>query len=84
MNKKQQKELKDKIVSVQETVKVLKLQETNLLEVIRLHDQNDPRQQQWVRELIIGADYIVRLEHSIKTMKDLLKPGRNRGGKKED
>ena len=84
MNKKQQKELQDKIASVEETVKVLKLQETNLLEVIRLHDEYDPQHHQWVGELIIGAGYIVRLEHSIKTMKDLLKPRRPRGGKKKD
>ena len=84
MNKKQEEEIKKKIVSVEETIKVLKLQETNLLEVIRLHDENDPKQLLWVREIFITAEYIVRLEESLKLLKKTLPPRRKRGGKKKD
>jgi len=84
MNKKQREEMKKKIVSVEETVKVLKLQETNLLEAIRLHPEDHPEIQRWVHEVFIGADYIVRLENSINIMKEALKTRRKRGGKEED
>ena len=84
MNKKEREEMQKKIASVEETVKILKLQETNLLEAVRLHSANDPRTQNWVHEIFIGADYIVRLEHSIKVMKELLKSRRKGGGKKKD
>ena len=84
MNKKEIQEMKQKIVSVEETVKILKLQETNLLEVIRLHPEDHPNQEKWVRELFIGADYIVRLEHSVKLMKGILSSRRKDGGKEED
>lgn len=76
--------MQKKIVSVEETVKILKLQETNLLEVIRLHPYDHPKQQQWVGEIILGCDYIVRLENSIKIMKQILKEGGKDGGKKKD
>ena len=84
MNKKEIEQMKQKIVSVEETVKVLKLQESNLLEVIRLHPEDHPNQEQWVREIFIGADYIVRLEHSVKLMKEILTSRRKDGGKKKD
>ena len=84
MNKRERKQLEDKIVSVKETIKVLKLQETNLLEVIRLHHSDHPNQQQWVQEVFIGADYIVRLENSLVVMEQMLKPRRKDGGKKKD
>ena len=83
MNKKEREEMLKKIASVKETVKILKLQETNLLEVIRLHPMNHPKQHEWVREIIIGCDYIVRLERSIEMMKEILQSGRNDGGKKK-
>ena len=84
MNRKEREEFENKIVSVEETVKILKLQESNLLELIRLHHPDHPTQHQWVGEIILGCDYIVRLEHSIKLMKDMLKPRRKGGGKKKD
>ena len=84
MNKKEREEMRKKIVSVEETVKILKLQESNLLEVIRLHPYDHPSQQQWVGEIILGCDYIVRLENSIDIMKQILKEGGNNGGKKKD
>lgn len=84
MNKKEREEMRKKIASVEETVKILKLQETNLLEVIRLHPYEHPQQQQWVGEIILGCDYIVRLENSIKIMKQILKEGGKDGGKKKD
>lgn len=84
MNKKQKQEMKNKIVSVEETVKILKLQESNLLEAIRLHPADHPSVQVWVHELFIGADYIVRLENSIKIMKESIKNRRKSGGKEED
>ena len=71
MNKKEKEELIKKIASVEETVKILKLQETNLLEAIRLHPINHPSQHSWVREIIIGCDYIVRLEKSLIMLKEL-------------
>ena len=83
MNKKEREEMRKKIASVEETVKILKLQETNLLEVIRLHPMNHPQQHEWVREIIIGCDYIVRLERSVKMMKEILGTGRKDGGKKK-
>ena len=84
MNKKEREELKKKINSVEETIKVLKLQETNLLEAMRLHSYEHHHKQMntWVREIIIGCDYIVRLEHSVKVMKELLNTRRKRGGEK--
>ena len=84
MNKKEREEMKKKVASVEETVKVLKLQETNLLEAIRLHPIDHPMQQTWVREIILGCDYIVRLENSLEIMNEMLKPRRKRGGKKKD
>ena len=84
MNKKQRDEMKNKIVSVKETLKILKLQEKNLLEVIRLHPEDHPDLQRWVHEVFIGADYIVRLEKSIDIMNQALKTRRKRGGKEED
>ena len=84
MNNKERKELEDKITSVRETIKVLKLQESNLLEVIRLHHHDHPQQQTWVHEVFIGADYIVRLEHSLKVLEETLSQGRKSGGKKKD
>ena len=84
MNKKEKEELIQKIASVEETIKVLKLQETNLLDAIRLHPRNHPSQQTWVREIILGCDYIVRLEKSLSMLKEMLKPRRKGGGKKKD
>ena len=84
MNKQQREEMRKKIVSVEETVKILKIQETNLLEVIRLHPENHPDVQSWVHEVFIGADYIVRLENSINIMKEALKTRRKGGGKEEE
>ena len=84
MNNKERKELEDKITSVRETIKVLKLQESNLLEVIRLHHHDHPQQQTWVHEVFIGADYIVRLEHSLKVLEETLNQGGKSGGKKKD
>ena len=84
MNKKEKEELIKKIASVEETVKILKLQETNLLEAIRLHPINHPSQHSWVREIIIGCDYIVRLEKSLIMLKEMLNPRRKGGGKKKD
>ena len=84
MNKKERKEMQAKIDSVNETVKILKLQESNLIEAIRLHHEDHPKQEQWVRELFIGADYIVRLEHSVKLMEETLSQGRKSDGKKAD
>ena len=84
MNKKEREELIKKIASVEETVKVLKLQETNLLDAIRLHPMNHPSQQTWVREIILGCDYIVRLEKSLSILKEMLEPRRKGGGKKKD
>ena len=86
MNKKEKEEMQKKISSVEETVKILKLQESNLLEAMRLHpyDHYEKEVNNWVREIIIGCDYIVRLEHSVKVMKELLKTRRKSGGKKKD
>ena len=86
MNKKQRQELENKIASVEETLQLLKHQETNLLEVIRLHsyDHHEEKMHQWVSEIILGCDYIVRLEESLKLLKQTLPPRRKRGGKKKD
>lgn len=83
MNKKEKLEMESKIKSIQETVKILKLQESNLLEVIRLHEEDHKSMQQWVHEVFIGADYIVRLEHSIKLMKEILSHGGSNSGRKK-
>jgi len=84
MNKKERKELENKIASVEETLALLKHQESNLLEAIRLHNYNrdDKLMHQWVREIIIGCEYIVRLEKSLKILKKTLptrKPKRRKG-----
>ena len=82
MNKKEREQLKNKITSVEETIKILKLQETNLLEVIRLHPLDHPKQKQWVHEIVVGCDYIVRLEYSVKLMKEML-DNRSTGGRRK-
>ena len=86
MNKKERAELQKKIISVEETIKVLKLQESNLLEAMQHHsyEHHEKEMNTWVREIIIGCDYIVRLEHSVKMMEELLNTRRKRGGKKKD
>ena len=86
MNKNQREEMRKKIASVEETVKILKIQETNLLETLRLHpyEQYEKEVHTWVREIIIGCDYIVRLEKSLEILKEQLPPRRKRGGKKKD
>jgi len=86
MNKRERQELEHKIASVEETLQLLKHQESNLLEAMRLHpyDHHDKKVNQWVREIFIGCDYIVRLEESLKLLKQSLPPRRKRGGKKKD
>tara|TARA_B100001057_G_scaffold295948_2_gene296074 strand:- start:834 stop:1094 length:261 start_codon:yes stop_codon:yes gene_type:complete len=86
MNKKQRLELQHKIASVEETIRILKHQESNLLEVIIHHDydHNEKEINNWVQEIFIGCEYIVRLEESLKLLKDTLPPRRKRGGKKKD
>ena len=86
MNKKQREELQKKIISVEETIKILKHQESNLLEALCLHsyDHNEAVMKQWVQEIFIGCEYIIRLEESLKLLKETIKPRRPRGGKKKD
>ena len=86
MDKKQKQMLEQKIKSVEETLVLLKHQESNLLEAITLHEykHNEQVMKQWVQEIFLGCEYIVRLESSLKLMKDSLKPRRKRGGKKKD
>ena len=86
MNKKQKEALLKKIESVEETLKLLKHQESNLLEAIIHHDYNHNEKEinQWVHEVILGCDYIVRLESSLTMLKESLPTRRKRGGKKED
>lgn len=73
MNKEQKKEMKSKLKSVEETVKVLHLQESNLLEAIARHAYDHETQGQWVQEVFITADYICRLENACKVMREQLK-----------
>lgn len=73
MNKEQKKEMKSKLKSVEETLKVLYLQEGNLLEAIGKHPHDHEAQELWVQEIFITADYICRLENACKTMRELLK-----------
>ena len=86
MNKKQRQELESRIASVEETLQLLKHQESNLLEAMRLHsyDHHETEMNRWVREIIIGCEYIVRLEESLKLLKETIPPRRKRGGKKKD
>ena len=86
MNKKQRQALEEKIKSVEETIRILKHQESNLLEAMQLHpyDHNEEAVKQWVREIFIGCEYIIRLEESLKILKQSIKPRRPRGGKKKD
>ena len=86
MNKKQRQELENKIASVEETLQLLKHQESNLLEAMRFHsyEHHENEMNRWVREIIIGCEYIVRLEESLKLLKETLPPRRKRGGKKKD
>ena len=84
MNKQQRQELEKRIASVEETLQLLKHQESNLLEAMRVHsyDHHEKLLNQWVREIIIGCEYIIRLEESLKILKATLQPRRKRGGKK--
>ena len=86
MNKKQLEDIKNKIKSVEETLIILKHQESNLLAAMVAHpyDHNEPVIKQWVNEVFIGCEYIIRLEESLKLLKDTLPPRRKRGGKKKD
>ena len=86
MNKKQRQQLENKIASVEETLQLLKHQESNLLEAMRLHsyEHHEKEMNGWVREIIIGCEYIVRLEESLKLLKKTLPSRRKRGGKKKD
>ena len=81
MNKKQRQQLENKIKSVEETIKILKHQESNLLEAIQTHsyDHNNSQIKGWVNEIIIGCKYIVRLEQSLEIMKKSRPNGGNRG-----
>ena len=86
MNKKQKEALQRKIASVEETLALLKHQESNLLEAIVHHNynHNEKRIKQWVQEIFLGCEYIVRLESSLNIMKASIEPRRKRGGKKKD
>jgi len=83
MNK---KDIERRIASVEETLMILKHQESNLLEAILHHkyDHNEEVVNKWVHEIFIGCDYIVRLENSLVLLKEQLPPRRKRGGKKKD
>ena len=74
-----------KIRSVEETIAILKHQESNLLEAMCHHsyDHNETSIKKWVHEIFIGCEYIVRLEESLKLLKQTRKGGK-RGGKKKD
>ena len=83
MNKKQRDMLQKKIESVEETLLILKHQESNLLNALAQHkyDKNEKVMKQWVQEIFLGCEYIVRLESSLEIMKESMKPRRKRGGK---
>ena len=83
MNKNQREQLIQKIASVEQTIKILKYQESNLLEVIVRHDydHNEKEIKNWVQEIFIGCEYIIRLEESLKMLKDTLPPRGSRGRK---
>ena len=86
MNKQQRQELEKRIASVEETLQLLKHQESYLLEAMSMHsyDHHEKLLNQWVREIIIGCEYIIRLEESLTILKATLQPRRKRGGKKKD
>ena len=86
MNKKEREEVIKKIASVEQTIMILKHQETNLLDVICQHsyDHHNQEMQRWIHELFLGCDYIIRLEKSVELLKKTLPPRRKRGGKKKD
>ena len=81
---KKQNELQKKIDSVEETLRILYHQESNLVEAIRLHDSEDPNVRTWVKEIFLTAEYIVRLENSLQILKEAMPKGGKRGGKKKD
>ena len=85
MNKKERLILENKIKSIEETIMILKHQEKNLLEVLTMHEykSNERQVHEWVRELIIGSDYIIRLQKSLRLLKKTLPQRRDRGGKKD-
>ena len=80
------KDILQKIASVEETLMILKHQESNLLEAIIHHDYDHSEKEikRWVHEIFLGCEYIIRLEESLKLLKDTLPPRRKRGGKKKD
>ncbi len=86
MNKKEREMIQQKFNSVEETLALLKHQESNLLEAMIHHkyNHNEKMIKQWVQEIFIGCEYIVRLESSLEIMKASIKPRRKRGGKKKD
>ena len=83
MNKRERRQIENKIATVEETLMILKHQESNLLEAIIHHnyDHNEKEIKKWVHEIFIGCEYIVRLEESLKLLKETLPPRRKRGGK---
>ena len=73
MNKKQKKEMKLKLSSVEETLEILYVQETQLLEVISRHAYDHKSQGLWVQEIFITAEYICRLTSACDIMREQLK-----------
>lgn len=73
MNKKQKKEMKLKLSSVEETLEILYVQESQLLEVIARHDFGHKAQRSWVQEIFITAEYICRLTSACNIMREQLK-----------
>ena len=86
MNKDEKQELKKKIMSVEETLRILKHQETNLLQLVggTPYNHDDPTMRSWIHEIFVICGYIVRLEGSLKLLKANLNPRRDNGGKEKD
>ena len=86
MNKNEREQILQKIASVEQTIMILKHQESNLLDVIVQHnfEHHEKEIKNWTQEIFIGCEYIVRLEESLKLLRETLPPRRKRGGKKKD
>jgi hypothetical protein len=72
MNKEYKKEMETKLASVIETLEILYMQESQLLELVTRYEYNEHLHHHWIQEIFVSAEYICRLENACRIMKKQL------------
>lgn len=72
MNEEYKKEMETKLASVTETLEVLYLQESQLLELISRYEYSEHLHHHWIQEIFVSADYICRLEYACRIIRHQL------------